>query len=537
MPDIVPNAELPVNGPPVPTGLLPVQGPPVPPGIVAPPVVSPLIPGQPSQNQPPPAAPLPSDPLAISRQAVGGLASATGDQQKAIEDEAKAQTEKNDADAKAADAAAAEMRKRQEDNDRQQAASEQAHARLVELADKADKAVGSFKFTDYGDTIPVGKKIGLIIGAGLAGLGGQSDPLAQINKSIAQHFETQKAQLSTKEAYAKYKRQGVEDHDKHVNDQRMYMEFQERNYREAIAKEIEARGLRSGNPLVAAKAKKLAADTLATGETKLIDASGKYLQGEEARAHAELYRAKARGAGAGGGAGRAAVEEQLAQAAQDGRPYVELVKIAVKLRVKDPRKAAKEALDGAKEDQSTIVYDPETNKPMGRVPSTRDPKQVASDISSSRSYVGKVEQLAAHIEKYGRILNPLSDEGKMRDSLAADVQSAGRAVAGIQASDAGQKLEHAIIGGAGTGLSTMASPEVLRHLAREAVEKTDTKLRAMLTPVDRSGPGEKAPARAASAAPKVPQAVIDAAKAEVKTNGPHAASARKLLEQQNITVL
>lgn len=39
------------------------------------------------------------------------------------------------------------------------------------------------------------------------------------------------------------------------------------------------------------------------------------------------------------------------------------------------------------------------------------------------------------------------------------------------------------------------------------------------------------------AVPKVPQTVIDAAKAEIKANGPNAASARKMLDQQGITVL
>lgn len=418
----------------------------------------------------------------MQQQALGDLSAATKDQQAAAADEAKAQQEKNDADAKAAEAAGTEIRKRQEDNDRQNQAAEQAHARLLELADKADRDVGHFRFTDYGDTIPVGKKIGLIIGAGLAGLGGQADPLAQIDKAIAQHFATQKAELSTKEAFARYRRQGIEDHDKHVNDQRLYMDFAERNYREAIAKETEARGLRSGNPLALARAQQLAAKIRADGDAKLVDLSDKYIQGEERRAHANLLNAKAGKAGAGGGAGQADLNVQLAEAAQAGKSYSDLVKIAVKMRVKDPRKAAKDALEGAEKDQQTIVRDPETGKQY-RAASSRVVDKISNDMASSKAYTDAVDQLADHIQKYGRILNPYSEEGKMRESISADVQAKGRQVSGLQASDAGQKLEHEMIGGSGTGLQRLASPDVLRRLSREAVEKNRLKMFVGLTPM------------------------------------------------------
>jgi hypothetical protein len=48
--------------------------------------------------------------------------------------------------------------------------------------------------------------------------------------------------------------------------------------------------------------------------------------------------------------------------------------------------------------------------------------------------------------------------------------------------------------------------------------------------------GEPAPAAPTPKAPKPPQAIIDQAKEEVRKNGPHAASAKRLLDQQGIDV-
>ena len=96
----------------------------------------------------------------------------------------------------------------------------------MQLADKADSDVADYKFTDWNETVPTGKRIQLALGAMLAGFGGSSDPLAQINKLTAQHFEKEKAELSSKEAMAGYRRQGITDFDRHVDDQRFSVEYQ-----------------------------------------------------------------------------------------------------------------------------------------------------------------------------------------------------------------------------------------------------------------------------------------------------------------------
>lgn len=475
--------------------------------IVAPPVDATTV-------APTPALPV-TDPQAVARQAIGDAQAAQTDEAKAAQAEAKATQAKADADAKAADAAAAEMRKRQEENDRQQAASEQARTRLVAIAEKADSDVAGYKFSDYKDTISGSQKMWLIAGAALAGLGGSSDPMAQINKNIAQHFEKQKAELSSKENFAAAKRAGVGDFDRHRNDQRMELEFKERNYREALAKEIEAQGLRSGKPAAAAKAQQMAAKVRMDGDAKLSTMIDQYTKGEEARAHADLYARKGRAA-AGGGAGGRTGEDDLADAAGKGASYSDLVKMAVSLKAKgklgpkdDPRKVAKDILEGSEKDTQTIVYDPDTGQPLARAPSGRNVAKITDDFASTRSYVKAVNDLAAHIEQHGRLLNPLTDEAKMRASLAADVQSKGRQVQGIQASDAGAKLEHAVIGGAGVGLDTMASPEVLRRLAKEASEKAETKLRMGLSPISSRSPSESGNTpEVGGGAPKIPAGAV-----------------------------
>lgn len=366
---------------PIPIDTRPIEGPPVPPG-------TPVPVARPDDGQTP-AAPV-TDPLAVGRKAIGDMQAAQADEAKAAAAQAKAEQEKADADAAENEKAAAEMRKRQEDQDRQQQATEQARARLVAIADKADSDVANYKFRDYADTIPVGSKIGLIVGAALSGLAGNVDPLAQINKLTAQHFEKQKAELSSKENFAAAKRRGVTDFDQHVNDRRMELEFNERNYREALAKEIEAQGLRSGRPVQFAKAQQMAAKVRADGDAKLASAVDEYARAEAARAHATLLEKKARGgAGHGGGGGNSDALTQFVEAAGALKPGEAIPPSLVKLggkagfKLKDigaqiekyRGSGAKSATEAAKA-ETAAGFDPkaayrEDGKVVGYVPSGR----------------------------------------------------------------------------------------------------------------------------------------------------------------------
>jgi hypothetical protein len=439
MPDIVPGTGAPVNGgglanfnpdaaaqnlaavgqpppmmgPPVPVEARPIEGPPVPAGLPVPVAPPPgTLPVSPTGNPTPtPALPV-TDPQAVSRQAIGDAQAAQTDEAKAALAEGKAQQEKADADAATAQKASDEIRKRQEDADRTQQASDVTRARLVAIADKADSDVANFKHTDYKDTIPLSSKIALIAGAALSGLGGASDPMAQINKNIARHFETEKADLTSKENFAKAKRGGVDDFDRHVNDQRMYLEFSERNYREALAKEIEAQGLRSGKPVAAAKAQQMAAKVRMDGDAKLTTMVDQYTKGEEARAHAALFASKARaaGKGGGGGAGSDAMSQfvDAAGALKPGEPIpASLVKLGGKAGFKLKEISTQiEKYRGSGVKSETAAAKAEAAGGMDPKNAYREDGQVVGYVPSGR---GGAAAFGARVVKYNTAVRALSE--------------------------------------------------------------------------------------------------------------------------------
>jgi hypothetical protein len=183
-------------------------------------------------------------------------------------------------------------------------------------------------------------------------------------------------------------------------------------------------------------------------------------QAEAAKARAAKDNRKAKGGGVGSGGGRKSTvaERRLALSEQH---------------------AADQAAE--KQDERT-VRDVDGN-PIGLAPTPRQVTQLTDKIAAVDSYRQKVEALARHIEEHGHILNPLSVEAKERASLAADVQSQGRQISGIQASDAGQKLEHEMIGGSGVALERTANPKVLRELAERAGSLVTAKLKSTLSPL------------------------------------------------------
>lgn len=149
--------------------------------------------------------------------------------------------------------------------------------------------------------------------------------------------------------------------------------------------------------------------------------------------------------------------------------------------------AAKKQAEADKLEART-VRDPDTGKAILYAPTARVVDKIADGISKTNMYVDAVNKLADHIEKNNRIMDlsdsPYTDLGKERAQLAADVQAMGRGVKGIQASDAGQKLEHQIIGGTGIGIQPMANPKTLRHLAEQARKASVQHLTSMGTPVE-----------------------------------------------------
>lgn len=144
-----------------------------------------------------------------------------------------------------------------------------------------------------------------------------------------------------------------------------------------------------------------------------------------------------------------------------------------------------------------IVRDPVTGEELGMAPRPGDVSKLAGTISKVSTYEHAIYKLADHIEKHGHMTgyNPFGNTKfgpiyKERENLIADVQAMGRPLKEIQGTDAGAKLEHEVIGGSGLGATRAADPKVLRHLAVQARQQVNEKMRAMLTPMpgqERSG--------------------------------------------------
>lgn len=234
---------------------------------------------------------------------------------------------------------------------------------------------------------------------------------------------------------------------------------------------------------------------------------------------AQAARAARKAAGAGGGGAGSAAAATLAKQIQEridaGNPMnpAEEIDAAAKLGIPVTAKPGRPSLHTIREgfnrdeknargelvlsekDEARTLRDPNTGDPLGMAPNARVVAKMGEDLGFLAAYQDKAEEFAAHLEKYGHLVNPLSREYKERQSIGADLQAIGRKVKGIQASDAGQKLEHMVIGGTGTGLERSADPTQVRKLAEDARVQVERRLRSTLEPM----PGQKssrAPSRA-----------------------------------------
>ena len=101
-----------------------------------------------------------------------------------------------------------------------------------------------------------------------------------------------------------------------------------------MAKETEAQALRSGNPVVQARAVQAAAKIRADAEAKLMNSIGTYTKSREEMIRADQLAKKGKGGGAGA---TSPAMEQLAQVAtQPGVTRADVVKAAIKLRNQYP---------------------------------------------------------------------------------------------------------------------------------------------------------------------------------------------------------
>jgi hypothetical protein len=231
----------------------------------------------------------------------------------------------------------------------------------------------------------------------------------------------------------------------------------------------------------------------------------------------EAQAAKLGRRGGVGGAGRSALEQgqvtlegEIADAKAAGKPMSDrdIDRRAVELKIplvgKPGQISAKSIKEGAAKEATTETkktaaelkiseadnartvrwYD---GTKLGLAPSGRNVKDIGKDIANTKKYVDLVNEVADSFEKNGHILNPYSQEAKDRRSQMAELQALGRNISGLQASDAGQKLEYQMLGNTGIGpteaLQILPSPQTLRELGRRANTFLMDKLRTTLDPI------------------------------------------------------
>jgi hypothetical protein len=411
----------------------------------------------------------PASKAAIDAEHAANIAVADA-QKKVGEAQALQDTVRADQQANAADLA------RQQAAD--QAAEHQAQVDRVnaarEAAAAAEEAFANHTYHDYWSDKGVGKRLatafGLFAGGTGAGLVGGDNPMqVALFRAMDRDFAKQTADLNRRRDVANMRRQDVSDleiQNGHENGA-LAIKFAKAN--EATAAEMVQRLAEAGIPLDQAKNNVTVQGLLARAEEKRREA----LQHYDRTYQAATTKKEVTGAS---GAGSIAQQRLALQ------------------------------------QQKLVVRDPNTGEPLGMAPTGEIAGKLGDTMSRLDTYQEAVNKLADHIEQHGHLLNPMSQEYKIRENLAADVQSMGRQIKGIQATDAGQKLEHLIIGGTGTGFNRSADPKVLRGLADQARKQTEQRLRSTLAPMPGQGASRSptagadegegaAPARAAGPSP------------------------------------
>lgn len=394
---------------------------------------------------------------------------AIADELAANQAQAQAQQSVGDAEALAA----------QQKVDQQAIASDQAHQQAAdqaaehqffidkqnaarEAAANAEEKFANHKFEDYWSHQSKAKRIASFFslfggGTGAAYLGIQNPAALALNRAMDQDFATQKMQLDQKREAARMAGANVNDLYTQEGHENAALAIKHAKANEATAASMVQAMTEAGIPVDQAKNNTIVQGLLARGQEKRREALQHYDRTfSNATAQKEVT----------GGAGAGSVAQQR----------LELQR------------------------QKLVVRDPNTGEPMGMAPTGEIAGKLGDTMAKLDTYQEAAGKLADHLETHGHLLNPMSTEYKVRQNLVADVQAMGRAVKGIQATDAGQKLEHMIIGGSGTGLERSADPQVLRGLAVQARKQTEQRLRSTLAPM---------PGQAASRSPSQGDAAPD----------------------------
>jgi len=403
------------------------------------------------------AAPAPTTAAPVAAPARHGGGSAQGDLEKDIvkvgKDQVQAVEDKQKAVADAADASAAATRdlEVQQRADAQQLSDRQAEvrARQAEL-DRQDAAnlqhARDTVIPDFWAGAP-GARVASIVSMAMGGiaqgiLGGPNGAMDVINRQTDKYFQQQKEKIDNLYKYAElqgrvnnqtrlsYAQQLVDLKDQHAAVQQSiltHIDQVEKQNKGNIAR-ADTEGLKAA----------LQQDILKTRQQSRVERAHiaeMAAQTDLARANAEKSRAEAKVAGT--------------------------LKIDEKI-------------------QGLTVRDPFTGQDRALAHSTKEAQEYDKKLVGAKQYVDALEALKENLSK-GTLLNPYSDDAKLRMTLFNDAVAKGRSARDLGVSNANLNLEHGAFSGPGVlGQGTkMITPQQIDTMINDAKTKAEDSLRVL----------------------------------------------------------
>ncbi len=126
------------------------------------------------------------------------------------------------------------------------------------------------------------------------------------------------------------------------------------------------------------------------------------------------------------------------------------------------------------------VRDPVTGEVLGQANSPKSQRAMALLVANQKAYEDNLDDLSAHVQKFGQLVDPTTPEYKERERLIGETVVKGQQVMGGNNSDERAKLEKQIIGGSGLGINRAASPASLQNLKTESGKIVQYNLNANL---------------------------------------------------------
>lgn len=339
------------------------------------------------------------------------------------------------------------------------------------------------KVEDYYSNLTAGSQITSLLGiiasgvaGGLSGKGGNA-ALDQYNKMVETDFQRQRTNIENLKDSAAMARAGVLDAQK---------------AREILLSDVDAKyvaSLRASEAYATQRLKALGqTEAQISGNAAIIDLRQKQADGTR-------------------GARQQDQDEYLKQLTTESTIKTQAATRAAAYANADESraKAAVARATAGTKDDALAVRDTEGN-PLGTAGNRVMANKLNGDVANLKAYEDVLQALASHIREHGQLYNPTSDAYKERERLQGEAVARGRAVMGLQASDAGQALEHQIVGGSGLGLHRAAAPRSLDNLATEARQVVQNRINTAL----RRTPDQVA-AQAGAAPPRSPADAADQA--------------------------